>query len=284
MSLKLSNLRWHAPNYNDLYWILPFYFFIAGSLLLYTDFIPYVLDNNESFSAFVHGSNLFHFDFLKSFGLTDEAYGPDPAAHPYVYTHQGNFPRLVSFLMYGVGLRSVEAQIGAIALIVGGGSVALIWVFFIRLAGRSFAFVVSLLFISEYVLMTQWFVNTFKAWHAFLLFAMLSTLQQIAITKFSKNWLLLLAFLSFCVGYFDLMMGVFTFAVCSVFTLLLLPSLGHKKVVTILSTMIVGGLLSVLLLISQLILYYGLDGLRQDFYTTFLLRNYADSFSGSSAD
>ncbi len=272
------------PNFSDLFWLLSLYFLTTGSLLLYTDFIPYVLDNNESFSAFVHGSNLFHFDLHKSFGLTDEAYGPDPAAHPYVYTHQGNFPRLVSFLMYAVGLRSVETQIAAIAFIVGGFSIALIWVFFARLAGRVFAFVVCLLFISEYVFMTQWFVNSFKAWHALLLFAMLSSLQQIAMSRVSKNWLLLLAVLSFCVGYFDLMMGVFTFTVCSVFTLLLLPSLGHKKVFKLLSTMIFGGLLSVLLLISQLILYYGLDGLRQDFYITFLLRNYADSFAGSPAD
>src|ERR1700674_520128 len=83
----------------------------TGWLLLSSNFLPYVMDNNESFSSLVHATNLDRFGFSSSFGLTDEAYGPNPAAHPYLHTHQGNFPRLFSFLIYKLGAHSVEAQI-----------------------------------------------------------------------------------------------------------------------------------------------------------------------------
>jgi len=76
-----------------------------GFLILRGNGIPYVMDNNESFSALNHAYNLWHFDFFRSFGLTDEAVSPDPAAHPYVHTHQGNFPRLFAFVL----MRSVRA-------------------------------------------------------------------------------------------------------------------------------------------------------------------------------
>src|SRR4051794_8810267 len=67
---------------------------VTGWLLISSDFLPYVTDNNESFSSLVHAKNLYQFGFGTAFGLTDESYGPDRAAHPFIHTHQGNFPRL----------------------------------------------------------------------------------------------------------------------------------------------------------------------------------------------
>jgi hypothetical protein len=42
------------------------YSLVYGSLLLATNFLPYVFDNNESFSAFIHGENLFKFGLESS--------------------------------------------------------------------------------------------------------------------------------------------------------------------------------------------------------------------------
>jgi len=243
-----------------------------GSLLVYTDFLPYVFDNNESFSAFVHGSNLYHFGVEKSFGLTDEAYGPDPAAHPYVYTHQGNFPRLVAFLMYAAGVRTVEGQIALSTFTVGLATIGLIYLFFTRLVGRCFGITTALLFMSDYVLSAQWLVNTFKVWHGFLLFAMLLLIQQFNLDR-RNRWLIWLAGASVCVGYFDLLMAVFTFVLCSVFAVALSGRRILQGFVPVVA-MFVGAVASVCILLAQLIAYYGLEGLRQDLYLTFVGRNY----------
>ena len=47
-----------------------------GFLILRGNSIPYVMDNNESFSALNHAYNLWHFDFFQTYGLTDEAVSP----------------------------------------------------------------------------------------------------------------------------------------------------------------------------------------------------------------
>jgi hypothetical protein len=49
------------------------YLATTGWLLVSTDFLPYVMDNNESFSSLVHATNLDRFGFSSAFGLTDEA-------------------------------------------------------------------------------------------------------------------------------------------------------------------------------------------------------------------
>src|SRR5687768_5338062 len=81
------------------------YFALYGAFLVYADFLPYVTDNNETFSSIVHAANIYHFGVAQTFGLTDEAYGLSAAAHPYVYTHQGNFPRFFALALYALGAR-----------------------------------------------------------------------------------------------------------------------------------------------------------------------------------
>src|SRR4051812_40643697 len=73
-----------------------------GTFLVASDGLPYVLDNNESFSTLQHAMNLYRFGISKSLGLTDEATGPNPDAHPYVHTHQGNLPRVFGVLIYAL--------------------------------------------------------------------------------------------------------------------------------------------------------------------------------------
>ncbi len=108
--------------------------FIVVSMTLYVmgDGLPYVTDNNETFSSLNHAHNLWTFDFFRSFGLADEAASPDPAAHPVVHSHQGNFPRLFAFLIYVLGARSAESQILVTTLTIGVASVLMAYSFFRR--------------------------------------------------------------------------------------------------------------------------------------------------------
>ncbi len=258
----------------DAVFVALVYLVLYTAFLVKTNFLPYVFDNNESFSAYVHGSNLYHFGLSKSYGLTDEAYGVDPAAHPYVYTHQGNFPRIVAYLMYAAGIRTIEAQIAVSTLTTGLATVLLVWAVFREIGGRSAGLLAATLFMTEYILTAQWLVNTFQVWHALLLFSMLWLIERYRRTR-SASQLALLTLASLCVGYFDLLMGVFTFVFCGVYALLKLRRYGRRAVTASLGAMAAGGATSVLVLVTQLLLYYGWSGLKEDFYLTFVARNYA---------
>jgi hypothetical protein len=90
------------------------YCVIHLSLLVCTDFMPYGMDNNETWSNLGHAKNLFDYGFSKNKGLADEACeysGHNPLAHPLVHTHEGNFPRLWATLLYALWFRSAHAQI-----------------------------------------------------------------------------------------------------------------------------------------------------------------------------
>ena len=46
---------------------------LYGGLLIWSGGVPYVFDNNESFSSLIHAHNLYQFPLSDSMGLTDEA-------------------------------------------------------------------------------------------------------------------------------------------------------------------------------------------------------------------
>src|SRR4029077_20801140 len=73
--------------------------------------VPYVLDNNETYSALLHAHNLWSFDFFRSFGVADDLASPLEAAHPIIHTQQGNFPPLFAFYVYACGARTAQSQI-----------------------------------------------------------------------------------------------------------------------------------------------------------------------------
>src|SRR5438132_997837 len=123
---------------------------VFGTLLLKTDSLPYITDNNESFSDLVHARNIAAYGVGNSFGLTDESYGPSAAGHPYVYTHSGNFPRLFAFVILSLGARTIESQIAITTLTVGLMAVLGGYLFFARIAGRGFALIVSIVFMTDY--------------------------------------------------------------------------------------------------------------------------------------
>ena len=174
----------HRPRRRDRYRSpIPCWY---GFLIVRGHGIPYVMDNNELFSALNHAYNLWHFDFFRSYGVTDEAVSPDPAAHPVAHTHQGNFPRLFAFVLYALGARSIESQIWITTMTVGIASVLMAYCFFRRLAGALFATIAVLLLITDYLMFAQWQVNTYRVWHGFLLFAALLCVH--GFSEWNRRW------------------------------------------------------------------------------------------------
>ena len=94
-------------------------FAVFGGMLLYSDFLPYTFDNNESFAAYLHARNMYEFGIVSSSGLPDESLSNDVAAHPYLYTHAGASPRLFAYAIYVLGARTVEQQLAVTAFTVG---------------------------------------------------------------------------------------------------------------------------------------------------------------------
>ena len=84
--------------------VFPLYFWTAS------DGLPSVQDQTEPFYSYLAVENLDCFGFFDQFALQDYATSSDPAAHPYRYTHNPDFPMLYSFLLLQFGVDSLPAQ------------------------------------------------------------------------------------------------------------------------------------------------------------------------------
>jgi hypothetical protein len=102
------------------------------------------------------------------------------AAHPFVHTHQGNFPRLFAFAIFALGATSVQSQIVVTTFTVGLAGVVLAYVFFSRIADPLLATIFCLLLITDYVLVAQWQVVTYRVWHLFFVFSSLLCVHLLA--------------------------------------------------------------------------------------------------------
>ena len=174
---------------------------LYGGLLLYTHGLPYVMDNNESFSSLWHAYNLFHFDFSNSMGLADESFAFHPEAHPYAHTHQGNFPRLFAAFIYALGARSVEVQIVVTTFTVGLAAVIFAYHFFSKICHPLFAFVACLLMITDYLLIAQWQVVTYRVWYEFFVFATILCVHGVGTGRLVWKVVTMLTFA--CLFYFE---------------------------------------------------------------------------------
>jgi hypothetical protein len=244
------------------------------ALILKGHGVPYVLDNNETFSSLTHAYNLWNFDFFRSYGLADEAASPDPAAHPFVHTHQGNFPRVFAFLLFALGARSAESQIWITTLTIGLASVLMAYGFLRRLAGSSlFATVVVILLFSDYLLFSQWQVATYRVWHGFFFFATLLCVHGLSEWK-RWRWAILTFCLYSCLFYWELVFVAFTTLSAGLYTVWMY----RRRPQLILVSAVVqgtGAALALAVLVTQLVLYLGWQDFLTDFRLTFLARNYA---------
>jgi hypothetical protein len=246
---------------------------VSAALFVMGDGLPYVTDNNETFSSLNHAYNLWHFDFFRSYGLADEAASPYAAAHPVVHSHQGNFPRLFAFLIYVLGSRSAESQILVTTLTIGVASILMAYTFFRRLAGDLFATVALLVFVTDYIMFAQWQVNTYRVWHTFFFFGTLLCVNGYAEWR-PRNWALATFFLYVGLFYWELVFAVFTGLTAAFYTLWVYR---HRWRAILVSGCVqgAGAVCGLAIVITQLALYLGWDGFVQDLTLTLTARNYA---------
>ena len=251
-------------------------------LLLAGHGTPYVTDANESFSVYWHSFNLFHFNFADSLGITDESFSPNPAAHPYLYTHQGNFPRLFAFLIYVLGARTAESQIAVTTAVVGTAALVLAYRYFARLAGAGFAAVYCALLMTDYVLYAQWHAVTDRVWYGLFVFALFACLEDVGGGVRRNRNLAFLFLLGLAVFYSELAFA----GMLSLAGTLYLALTQRKRLASALGAILsygAGGLAALAILFVQLSARFGTDVALKDLHYTFAARNFAGSAAGREA-
>ncbi|MCC7370140.1 MAG: hypothetical protein IT306_17070 [Chloroflexi bacterium] len=248
---------------------------IFGWMLLASDFLPYVTDNNESFSSLWHAYNLYHFDIRGTAGLTDEASSPHPEAHAFLHTHQGNVPRLFAFVLYVLGARTIESQIGLTTLLVGGLTFALVYRLFWRLVGPLFATVVCLVLVTDYLFVAQWIAVTYRVWHFVFVFGVLACVCELGEAR-ARRAALALAALFAAVFYYELVFAGFVAVFAGLFAGW--RYLRRPKLLLLSWTLqALGAAVGVGVLAAQLTLHFGWAVAVEDFRLTFTARNAAAS-------
>lgn len=268
--------QWAAGGYGrGLLTLLAVYLVLYGGLLIWTDGLPYVSDNNESFSVFWHAQNMANQSFFRSYWLTDEAFSPLPEAHPFVHTHQGNVPRIFGLLLYLLGARTIEAQIVITTLTLGVLCVFLMYHVFTRMAGPRFALVTSLVFLTDYIFYAQWHIVTYRVWHGIFLFGGLACADRLFRATHPRRWLLV-TWLTFAgLFYYELVFVAFASILCALYAVMF-GWRQPRRVVLFGVMQALGGVTALGVLTLQLTAYLGWDGLKQDIYLTFVSRNFAD--------
>ncbi len=256
------------------------YALVYGGLLLWSRGLPYVLDNNESFSSLWHAYNLYHFDVRKSCGLADEACSPHAEAHPYVHTHQGNFPRLFAFLLFVLGARTAESQIVLTTLTVGVATILFAYHFFSGLAGPRFALVACLFLMTDYLLFAQWQMVTYRVWHGFFVFSSLLCVRGAGGGR-RGLWAALTLVNYLCLYYFEFVFVVFVTLTAALYAATLYGR-NLRVVARAALPAAAGAVASLMIFFGQLAGYVGVRGLVQDALMTLHARNAAGP-SGSAS-
>jgi hypothetical protein len=252
--------------------VLLCYCAVFGGILIYSNFLPYTFDNNESFSAFWHARNMYEYGIANSSGLADESFSYDPAAHPYVYTHAGASPRLFAYLLYVLGIRTIELQIAVTVFTVGLLAFWFAYRFLAEISTRLYATIACLLLMTDYIVFAQWHVGMWHTWKMFLLFGGLYLAQRVASKKQAYPLLAIYAFHAF-LFYYETVFNVYVAA--AVFLYLIFASRDYRFAVKFGFAQFAGALTAAAILLGQLTLQFGWDVVRTDIYYTFIGRNFA---------
>jgi hypothetical protein len=272
MSRPIVTVNRGAQNFWTLFWVLLcLHQLYYGWLLVASNFVPYVMDGNETFSVWWHAHNLYTFSFWKSFGLTDESYGLTEASHPFFHTHQGNMPRLFGFLIYALGARTVEAQVLVTTLIIGNLTLFFCYASIAKMTRPAIAFIFCLFLFSDYLLYAQWHVVTYRVWYGFLFFGTLFAISHAA--PENRIWpYAILGALFFLLFYFELVFAGYVSIAAGLWALWLHWG-SPKRIAALYTVQSIAGVAALVLLFSQLVLVFGIDVVKADFSTTFLARN-----------
>jgi hypothetical protein len=256
-----------------LFVVLSVYLCLYGYFLWVTGSLPYVMDNNESWSVLWHAANLANFGLSESFGLADESFSPHAAAHPFVHTHQGNFPRFFGLLLYLLGARTIELQIALTTLTVGTGVIYLGYRFFARVCSPLLALVLMLLLMGDYLLFAQWQVNTYRVWQGFLLFLALNCAEEIGGER-RRFFFWMTTGVVACLAYSEIVFTVFVTGFAGLWAIYR-NWLQPRRIFAFVGASAIGGCATIAVLVVQLVGYLGWDGFVRDVQYTFFARNFA---------
>src|SRR6266508_1031490 len=259
------------------------FFVVVFLLLFFSNFLPFGIDNNETFSSILHAKNMYLHGIGSTYGLTSEATSPADTFQ-FVYTHQGNFPRFYALLLYVLGAKSAEAQIIITTLTIGSASILLAHIYMERRVNAAFAFIFCSVLVMDYIMGLQWFVNTWRVWHFFFFFSTLLLAHAFADSVSSTPRTVVncgLLVINFgCLFYFELIFAMFVaifFALYLAFLLRRQP----RKLMLGLAVSGIGSVLAICLLLTQIGLYLGWQGFLSDLSYTFFSRNAAPTDVGT---
>ena len=254
--------------------VLVAYLFIFGWILTNTNGMPYVMDNNESYSSVVHASSLSNFGLLETKGLADEALGQSADAHPYVHSHQGNYPRLFAWVIYELGATSVAEQIWVTTFSIGLFSIIFAFAFFSTISNPQFAMLCCLIFLTDYIFFVQWQVVTYRVWYGFVFFLQFFAIEC-WVNKRSLRWVfvVILNTVLFCYG--ELIFAAFLGLASLIW--LIFRGWGNRRTLFLGALGLAFGLVvALMVLVLQGISYMGVDNFFKDIQITFGARNNFD--------
>jgi len=130
---------------------------------------------------------------------------------------------------------------------------------------------------SDYVLYAQWHVVTYRVWHLFFVF---SSLLCATGWRDGNRWrCFALTTLNYaCLYYYEFVFVAYLSVFVGLYTVYLYWRRPLLLTIAVFSQ-VIGGALSLTLLVCQLIGFYGIEGLKADFYYTFLARNHVSSLA-----
>jgi len=272
-----NNINYEKNYLLGMILIIILYSFCYGWILISTNYFPYVTDNNESFSVFWHSYNLSNFNFFKSYGLTDDVYSTQEAAHPFAHTHQGNWPRIFGFLIFKLGADTIESQIVVTTLTIGIIGFFSVYHFFAKNINPLFSVIFCTFLMTDYILYAQWHVVTYRVWQLFFLFTTLICIEKL--NRGNKSLWIYITVLNYaCLFYSELIFAAFVAGMAGLYSINLYWR-NIKLLASVIIIQISGAFIGIGILASQLILYYGFSNFKRDFIFTFLSRNHAASSS-----
>jgi len=255
--------------------VLAVYVLFYGTLLFQTDGYPYGLDNNESYSCWWHARSLYENGVAQTKGLTDEVFAHHPEASPYIHSHQGNFPRLFTFLLYALGLRDIAGHVWITTFTAGLAAMWFAFRFLSDLVRPGYAALACVVMMTNYLLFAQWQVSLYNVWHAFFFFSSLRCIQTLGTTERRGRWAAL-ALLNFAaLFYWEYVFTAFVVALCAL-TAVGLYWRRFRLVLLAAGTVAAGAALAAGLLLAQLTAYMGWDNVMEDVRLTLTARNAAE--------
>jgi len=273
--------------------VIALYQILAVSLWKSGDGLPYVMDGNENWSNAGHAKNMVDYGWeglKKSWGLADEVAemsGKHPEAHPVIYSHGGEFPRIWITLLYLLGVVSVAQQILITAVIIGGLAVFFAYrVFEYVLDSSVWAAVACGFMLTDYLGIMQWMVNTWRVWQIFSFYG--SIYYVILLLRNPSNWKIQLlgGFMAFSLFYAEPVFAMFTGLSATIFFLISKKVFSWRNLNCLmqLKGFALGAVIAVLLLATQLIGYCGYSSLLKDIKFTIASRNFADNHEAEKSN